>query len=264
MAQALRFVSIERGLDPGDFVLVAFGGAGPLHAASVARELGVAGVLIPYSPGVLCAMGVLTKDVQMDFSRTRIMGENARDCCAAVSATYRELEQKARSEFAHSDGAAGGVAIERSADARYAGQNHELSVAVPPGNRYRGFGRPSRRIFTARTEQRTGYRSPERALEFVTCRVKATRAIRNTICVRAAGAGADAALRRQHAQRVLRSSRDAARSSSIAGLRPRAIDPWGHDRGPGDHRADGYHDRDSAAVQGAGRRCAQPLHDALR
>ena len=177
MAQALRFVSVERGLDPGDFVLVAFGGAGPLHAASVARELGVAGVLIPYSPGVLCAMGVLTKDVQMDFSRTRIIGENARDCCAAVSATYRELEQKARSEFARSDGAAGGVAIERTADARYAGQNHELSVAVPTGEIDTAALAAVKESFHCAHEQLYGYRSPERTLEFVTCRVKATRAI---------------------------------------------------------------------------------------
>ncbi|MCP6341540.1 hydantoinase/oxoprolinase family protein, partial [Klebsiella pneumoniae] len=58
IAQAIRYVSVERGLDPGDFVLVAFGGAGPLHAAEVAQELGMR-VLVPTSPGLLCAMGVL-------------------------------------------------------------------------------------------------------------------------------------------------------------------------------------------------------------
>ena len=177
MAQALRFVSVERGLDPRDFVLVAFGGAGPLHAASVARELGVAGVLVPYSPGVLCAMGVLTKDVQMDFSRTRIVGEAASDCCTVVSAMYGELEHKAQGEFKRSDDAAGGVTIERSADARYAGQNHELSVAVAAGEIDAAALATVKENFHRAHEQLYGYRSPERALEFVTYRVKATRAI---------------------------------------------------------------------------------------
>jgi N-methylhydantoinase A len=75
MAHAVRFVSVERGLDPGDFMLVAFGGAGPVHAASVARHLDVAGVLVPPAPGVLCAMGVLVNDLQTDVSRTRMTGE---------------------------------------------------------------------------------------------------------------------------------------------------------------------------------------------
>ncbi|MEQ1852224.1 MAG: hydantoinase/oxoprolinase family protein, partial [Chthoniobacteraceae bacterium] len=66
IAQAIRFVSVERGLDPADFILVAFGGAGPLHAAEVARELRMR-VLVPPGPGVFCAMGVLTKDVQVDL-----------------------------------------------------------------------------------------------------------------------------------------------------------------------------------------------------
>jgi len=201
MAQALRFVSIERGLDPRDFVLVAFGGAGPLHAASVARELGVAGVLIPYSPGVLCAMGVLTKDIQMDFSRTRIYGESACDCRVTVSAMYRELEQRAHSEFGRSGGAISGVAIERSADARYAGQNHELSVAVPAGEIDAAAIASVKENFHCAHEQLYGYRSPQRALEFVTYRVKATRAIPNhdlarVPLTRRAGALAPAARRK--------------------------------------------------------------------
>ena len=99
MAHAVRFVSVERGLDPGDFMLVAFGGAGPVHAASVARHLGVAGVLVPPAPGVLCAMGVLVNDLQTDFSRTRMTTESAPDCIAVVDGVYRELEAKGRTAF---------------------------------------------------------------------------------------------------------------------------------------------------------------------
>ena len=175
MAQALRFVSVERGLDPRDFVLVAFGGAGPLHAASVACELGVAGVLIPYSPGVLCAMGVLTKDMQMDFSRTRIVPETAPDAVAAVGGAYGGLEQKAREELARcGDGA---ITLERSVDMRYMGQNHELSVGAPAGAIDAAALAAMKENFHRAHEQLYGYRSPEYAVEFVTFRVKALRAI---------------------------------------------------------------------------------------
>ena len=177
MAQALRFVSVERGLDPRDFVLVAFGGAGPLHAASVARELGVSGVLIPYSPGVLCAMGVLTKDMQMDFSRTRIVAEDAAACTDVVGAMYRELEHKAQEEFRRCDGAPDEVVLERSADLRYRGQNHEITVAAPPNTIDGAALAVTRENFHRAHEELYGYRSPEYAVEFVTYRVKAVRAI---------------------------------------------------------------------------------------
>jgi len=177
MAQALRFVSVERGLDPRDFVLVAFGGAGPLHAASVARELGVAGVLIPYSPGVLCAMGVLTKDMQMDFSRTRIVAEAAKDSVATVGTVYSELEQKAREEFKRCGGDAE-VMLERTVDMRYTGQNHELSVEAPAGEIDAAALATMKETFHRAHEQLYGYRSPEYAVEFVTYRVKGLRPIR--------------------------------------------------------------------------------------
>jgi N-methylhydantoinase A len=177
MAQALRFVSVERGLDPRDFVLVAFGGAGPLHAASVARELGVAGVLIPFSPGVLCAMGVLAKDMQMDFSRTRIVDEAAADCITVVAALYRELEHRAHEEFRRSDENAREVLIERTVDMRYQGQNHELSVAAPAGAIDAGALAAMTENFHCAHEQLYGYRSPEYRVEFVTYRIKALRRI---------------------------------------------------------------------------------------
>ena len=119
MAHAVRFVSVERGLDPGDFLLVAFGGAGPVHAAAVARHLGVAGVLIPPGPGVLCAMGVLVNDLQADFSRTRMTSERAPDCTARVDAVYAELEAKARAAFARQRTAVAQLTLSRTADARF-------------------------------------------------------------------------------------------------------------------------------------------------
>jgi N-methylhydantoinase A len=173
MAHAVRFVSVERGLDPGDFMLVAFGGAGPVHAAAVARHLGVAGVLVPPAPGVLCAMGVLVNDLQADFSRTRMTSEAAPDCISVVDRVYQELEDKGRAAFAGSQSKSAGPELARTVDARYAGQNHELTVDVPAGPfddksltaMKANFHRAHREMF--------GYDSPEKPIELVTFRLRA-------------------------------------------------------------------------------------------
>lgn len=172
MAHAVRFVSVERGLDPGDFMLVAFGGAGPVHAAAVARHLGVAGVLVPPAPGVLCAMGVLVNDLQADFSRTRMTGETAADCVAVVDDVYRELEQKGRGAFA-GEKAASQLKLERTVDARYAGQNHELTIEVPGGAFTVQSLAATRANFHAAHREMFGYDSPEKPIELVTFRLRA-------------------------------------------------------------------------------------------
>jgi N-methylhydantoinase A len=172
MAHAVRFVSVERGLDPADFTLVAFGGAGPVHAASVARELGVAGVLVPPAPGVLCAMGVLVKDLQMDFSRTRIVTEASAECCASVDALYLELEARARTAFSAEAGAEG-LALARAADVRYVGQNHELTVDVPAGTiDDAALATVKERLHAAHREM-FGYASEDKLFQLVTLRVRA-------------------------------------------------------------------------------------------
>ncbi|MDB5812185.1 MAG: hypothetical protein JWN94_4307 [Betaproteobacteria bacterium] len=173
MAHAVRFVSVERGLDPGDFMLVAFGGAGPVHAAAVARNLGVAGVLVPPAPGVLCAMGVLVNDLQADFSRTRMTTESAADCLAAVDGVFRELEVKGRAAFSGEKVAASKVTLERTVDARYAGQNHELTVEVPGGVFDAKALAATKANFNAAHRGMFGYDSPEKPIELVTFRLRA-------------------------------------------------------------------------------------------
>lgn len=173
MAEAVRFVSVERGMDPRDFVLVAFGGAGPLHAAFVARELGVGGVLVPYSPGVLCAMGVLAKDMQMDFSQTRLLREDAANVGEDVQALYADLELRARSAFERNGDDPSKIVTERVADARYVGQNHELTIAVPPaGITPAALGLIKER-FNAAHEEMYGYAAPDKRMELVTMRLRA-------------------------------------------------------------------------------------------
>jgi N-methylhydantoinase A len=173
MAHAVRFVSVERGLDPGDFTLVAFGGAGPVHAASVSRRLGVASVLVPPSPGVLCAMGVLVNDLQMDFGRTRIITEQSADCSAVVDRAYRELEERACAAFARQQSDSAELTLSHTADVRYVGQNHELMVNVPAGRFDDAALRIVRDNFHRAHREMYGYDSPEKLLELVTFRVNA-------------------------------------------------------------------------------------------
>ena len=173
MAHAVRFVSVERGLDPGDFWLVAFGGAGPVHAASVAAHLGVAGVLVPPAPGVLCAMGVLVNDLQTDVSRTHVVAETAAECDTAAGRIFAELEARASELFARQRTGAAALSFHRTVDARYVGQNHELSVAAPGGLFDAKALATVKENFHAAHREMYGYASLDKPLELVTCRVRA-------------------------------------------------------------------------------------------
>jgi N-methylhydantoinase A len=170
IAQAIRFVSVERGLDPADFTLVAFGGAGPLHAAEVARELNMT-VLIPPAPGVLCAMGVLTKDIQIDVSQTRLIGQADPQAGAQLQSIFESLEQRAVEMLKKTDIGAAQVALERTVDVRYRGQNFELTVPAPAGGELLEAVRAS---FDAAHERMYGYAQPQAPIELVTFRVKAS------------------------------------------------------------------------------------------
>jgi N-methylhydantoinase A len=166
IAQAIRFVSVERGLDPADFMLVAFGGAGPLHAAEVARELRMR-VLVPTSPGVLCAMGVLTKDVQVDLGQTRLLRLSAPGTPEAADALFAALAARAKALL----GADARLSLEYSVDARYVGQNFELPVMLPSVAQLAatvraGFDAEHRRLY--------GYDQPEKEIEIVTLRLRAS------------------------------------------------------------------------------------------
>lgn len=132
MVGALKLVSVERGYDPRDFVLVAFGGAGPLHATAVARELGIRTVLVPESPGILCAMGLLTVDRRFDVVRTAVMSVRGADVTEA-NRIWDELDARAAS-WLHGEGVpAAAQVLHRTVDARYRGQNYELTFPVSPG-----------------------------------------------------------------------------------------------------------------------------------
>jgi N-methylhydantoinase A len=120
MEKAIRVISVERGYDPRDFTLVAFGGGGPLHACSLAHALRIPRVLVPALPGALSAVGILLADTVRDFSRTVMLASRA-----SLEGAFLELEERGRDEF-RLEGIEG-VAL-RTVDLRYHGQGYELNV----------------------------------------------------------------------------------------------------------------------------------------
>ena len=123
MARALRVVSIERGIDPRTLTLVAFGGAGGVHACSLAEELRMTRVLIPRSAGVLSALGLAISDLRRDYARAFFAPLDGVAVPAGLEEAFAELEERARADLPD-------PACERLADARYAGQSFELTVTA--------------------------------------------------------------------------------------------------------------------------------------
>ena len=164
MAAALRVVTVDRGVDPRRYALLAFGGAGPLHAAEVADELGIDRILVPRASGVLAALGLVAAPQRRDAQRSVFLaGEEL--TAARIRDEVGALAERALSALA-ADGARLAVTI----DARYRGQSFELPVAAPSA------ATPAqlREAFEAEHERRYGYRDADQALELVTIRVTAT------------------------------------------------------------------------------------------
>jgi len=125
-------ISVEQGEDPRDFTLVAFGGAGPLHAVDVARNMGIRKVLVPPHPGLLSAIGLLHANVRGDFSLTRLVTAEAAQI-TAINDGFRQLDSRGTAWLTH-EAQAGVRAVHGwSIDMRYRGQNYELSLSVPGG-----------------------------------------------------------------------------------------------------------------------------------
>ena len=164
MEKAIRVVSIERGYDPRLFTLVAFGGAGGLHACELAQALGIPRVLVPALPGALSAFGILVSDVIKDFSRTILWRAQIALPFAKLEQEFSQLSQAARRDF-QSEGWKGAIHEQRSIDTRYRGQGYEISVP---------FSRKLIADFQHVHAQRYGYSHPEREIELVTLRLRAT------------------------------------------------------------------------------------------
>jgi N-methylhydantoinase A len=166
MERALRVVSIERGYDPREFVLVAFGGAGGLHACELAEALAIPRVMIPARPGALSALGILVSDVVKDYSRTVLWRIGERLPEAKLRQEFRKLEVAAQKEFRAErwDRDLRDLEYERSLDLRYRGQGYELNVPVTEDVGAR---------FHAEHQRRYGYQHVGREIELVTLRLRA-------------------------------------------------------------------------------------------
>ena len=178
MEKAIRVVSIERGHDPRRFALVAFGGAGGLHACELAQALGIPRVIVPAMPGALSAFGILVSDVVKEFSRTVLRRVAGKLPVARLTAEFAELSRSAKRAF-RSEGWAGAVHERRSIDLRYAGQGYELNVP---------YSRSVVSGFHKAHAKRYGYSHPEREVELVTVRLRAV--VRSTQARLVAGYGA--------------------------------------------------------------------------
>jgi N-methylhydantoinase A len=130
MAAAIRVVTVQRGVDPRGFVLVAFGGAGPMHAAELASTFGLRRVVVPRAAGVASALGLITADLVVDRVRTWIAALETCDP-VALGQVYADLEQDAASELPAGNGE---LVFTRMADVRYRGQAHQLTVPAPAGH----------------------------------------------------------------------------------------------------------------------------------
>ncbi|WP_263381425.1 hydantoinase/oxoprolinase family protein [Granulicella arctica] len=158
MEKAIRMISIERGYDPREFTLVSFGGAGPLHACSLAKSLRIPRVLIPCMPGALSALGILMADVVRDYSRTVMMPADPE----RLESFYAELEHRGTKELATEGLSGTGI---RSADLRYIGQGYELNVTA---------GDDLLASFHSMHQKRYGYSDLTMPVEVVNVRVRLT------------------------------------------------------------------------------------------
>jgi len=172
MSNAIRLVSVERGLDPRDFTLVAFGGAGALHAVRLAEALSIRKVLIPPAPGNLSAMGLLCADVRHDLARTLVAGLSP-DATPALRETVADLLAQARDALEKE-----GIPADRSqyattVDLRYQGQNYELNLPLADADLRGDFG-PLAERFGQLHDRVYGYRLRGRGIQLVNVRVTAT------------------------------------------------------------------------------------------
>ena len=177
MSYAVKSVTTERGLDAGDFALVAYGGAGPLHAVEVTREIGMRTVIVPPAPGMFSAFGMLFSDLRYDFVRTWFTRlEDA--SFDQIEGVYGDLERQGREALAGTSVQPRHIDIKRAADMRYVGQEHAVTVDLP----LRLFEQRDRvaikRVFDSMHALRYGTSAPGEPAEIVSLRSTVTGSLR--------------------------------------------------------------------------------------
>jgi N-methylhydantoinase A len=170
MEEAIKAISTMRGHDLRDFMLLAFGGAGPLHAGRIARDLGMAGIVVPLYPGVYSAIGLLMSDVKHDYVQSRMALLSALTP-EDVNGLLDRLAAQATADL-HSDGfAADRIRIDRALDLRYAGQGYEITLPCPAAPLTAHDLRDLRQSFDTQHRTMFGHAAPEEPVELVSYRV---------------------------------------------------------------------------------------------
>ena len=173
MSHAVKGVTTERGLDAGDFTLVAYGGAGPLHASAVAGELGIRKVIIPSVPGVFSAFGMLFSDLRYDYVRTWFtrLDDAPFD---QIEKVYAELEAEGRRAIANTSVYPSEITVARAADMRYVGQEHAVTVDLPISVFEKQDRAAIKQHFDEMHELRYGTCAPQERAEIVSLRATVT------------------------------------------------------------------------------------------
>jgi N-methylhydantoinase A len=172
MGEVLKIISVQRGHDPREFVLAAFGGAGPLHCAALAGELGIAEILCPPVPGAFSALGLVGSDLKRDYVRT-VYVTTADAEPAGLEAAFAALESEGAAMLARANVPPARRQFERSVDARYARQSYELAVPVPAGALDRGRLRHIAEAFHDLHRRTYGHDNRSEPVQLVNVRVTA-------------------------------------------------------------------------------------------
>ena len=201
MVNALRLVSIQRGYDPREYALVAFGGAGPVHACRLAAEMEIPVIVIPASPGTFSATGLLVTDLKRDYSTTRIERADRLDL-DAVEAVYEGLEAQGREALEGEGIPAGDSGYLRQADIRYVGQSYELTLPMPAGKLDEAGIAGVLEEFHREHDRAYGFSAPEEPVELVAHRLTATGGIAKPRLREWRGGGSDPAGARKESRPV--------------------------------------------------------------
>ena len=189
MSNVVKRVTTERGLDARDFPMVAFGGAGPLHAVLVARELQIKQVIIPVAPGHFSAYGMLVADLRRDYVRTLFMPSHSLDF-PRMEAIFREMESEGEADVRRASTSVGALVRQRGLDMRYVGQEHAVTVDVPLAAFENRDVAAIKAAFDAVHTLRYGYCSATEPAEIVSLRTSVTGHMpKPAATVPAAGAG---------------------------------------------------------------------------
>ena len=203
MANAIRSRTVQKGLDPREFALVAFGGAGPLHGAEVANMLGIPEVVVPPYPGITSAMGLLTTDLKYDTIRTQFQVSGKIDL-ARLNADLTAMERQLGQQFAADHLDAASFHFVRDGDLRYVGQGYELKIPIPAGELTEQSLVEIWRLFHEAHKREYGHAFAQNSIEIVNVRVTGVGAMPKIANLKAPEGGSFAAARTRVGQCVFR------------------------------------------------------------